>query len=103
MVASTEESLNRYKKMGFKGEGISFVHHSSKRRNVSVLVLNKDTGKTGKGMNPIKWWEVWGAVSLHLYQRRIIEYSLPQKIRVRFNRATYRANGLVKKVIRRLK
>jgi len=102
MVASAEENLSRYKKMGFKDEGISLVHPRSKRLKLSVLVLNKDTGKTGKGMNPIKWWEVWGAVSLHLFQRRIIEYSLLQKIRVRFNRATYRANDLVKKVIRRL-
>jgi hypothetical protein len=103
MVASPEESLSRYKKMGFKDEGIALVHPRSTRLKLNVLVLNKETGKTGKGMSPIKWWEVWGAVSLHLYQRRIIEYSLLQKIRVRFNRTTYKVHEAIKKIIRRLK
>lgn len=103
MVASADENLSRYKKMGFKGEGISLAHPMSNRVKLNVLVLNKETGKTGRGMNPIKWWEVWGPVSLHLYQRRIIDYSLLQKIRVRFNRAAFTANSALKKVIRWLK
>ena len=103
MVASADENLSRYKKMGFKGEGISLVHPMSNRVKLNVLVLNKETGKTGRGMNPIKWWEVWGPVSLHLYQRRIIDYSLLQKIRVRFNRAAFTVNSALKKVIRWLK
>jgi hypothetical protein len=103
MVASAEENINRYKKMGFKDEGLSLVHPRSKRVKLNVLVLNKETGKTGKGMNPIKWWEVWGPVSLHLYQRRIIDYSLLQKMRVRFNQGAYKIHGLIKNVIRWLK
>ena len=103
MVASADENLSRYKKMGFKDEGITLVHPMSNRVALNVLVLNKETGKTGKGMSPIKWWEVWGPVSLHLYQRRIIDYSLLQKMRVRFNRAVFTASGMLKKVIRWLK
>ena len=103
MVASSDENLSRYKKMGFKDEGISLVHPLSRRIKQNVLVLNKETGKTGKGMNLIKWWEVWGPVSLHLYQRRIIDYSLLQKMRVRFNRAAFTIYSLVKKTVRRLK
>lgn len=100
IVASSEENLNRYKKMGFKDEGISLAHPRSNRVNLNVLVLNKETGKTGKGMSPIKWWEVWGPVSLHLYQRRIIDYSLLQKLRVRFNRVVYSLNSAFKKMLR---
>ncbi len=103
MVASTEENLSRYKKMGFRDESISLVHPRSKRVTLSVLVLNKETGKTGKGMSPIKWWEVWGPVSLHLYERRIIDYSLLQKMRVRFNRSAYKLNSVIKRLIRWLK
>lgn len=103
MVASAEENLNRYKKMGFKDEGINLVHPRSKRVKLNVMVLNKETGKTGRGMNPIKWWEVWGPVSLHLYERRIIDYSLLQKMRVRFNRVAYKLNEFCKKILRSLK
>lgn len=103
MVASAEENLSRYKAMGFKEEGITLVHPRSKRVKLNVLLLNKETGKTGKGMNPIKWWDVWGPVSLHLYQRRIIEYSMLQKMRVRFNQAVYKANSLIKTFVRWLK
>lgn len=103
MVASTDENFNRYKKMGFKDEGLSLDHPRSAQIKLHVLVLNKETGKTGKGMNPIKWWEVWGPVSLHLYQRRIIDYSLFQKVRVRFNREIYRINNFIKKGVRGLK
>lgn len=103
MVASAEENLGRYKVMGFKDEGISLTHPRSARVQLKVLLLNKDTGKTGKGMSAVKWWEVWGPVSLHLYQRRIIDYTLLQKIRVRFNQVVYRANELMKKLIRWLK
>ena len=40
------------------------------------------TTKWGKGMNPVTWWGVWGSVSLYLYKRRIIHYTLPEKLRV---------------------
>ena len=92
MVASALENLNRYKMMGFKEEGITLNHPRSSQIKMSVLVLNKETGKTGKGMNPIRWWQVWGPVSLHLYQRRIIDYTLLQKMRVRFNKSIYQAH-----------
>lgn len=91
MVASALENLNRYKMMGFKEEGITLDHPRSSQIKMSVLVLNKETGKTGKGMNPIRWWQVWGPVSLHLYQRRIIDYTLLQRMRVRFNKVIYQS------------
>ena len=86
MVASTPDLMLRYERMGFKTAQLSFPHPRKNDLNMQVMVLNKETGKTGKGMNPVLWWDVWGYVSLHLYQRRIIEYSLVQKIRVYFNR-----------------
>ena len=101
IVASADENLNRYKKMGFKQEGITLAHPRSEKVTLTVLLLNKETGKTGKGMSPIKWWEVWGPVSLHLYQRRIIDYSLLQKLRVRFNRAVYSINTGIKNLFRK--
>lgn len=91
MVASELENLGRYKMMGFKEAGINLEHPRSSQMKLSVLVLNKETGMTGKGMNPVRWWQVWGPVSLHLYQRRIIDYSLLQKMRVRFNKMVYQA------------
>lgn len=90
MVASSLENLVHYKNMGFKEEGLTLSHPRSAQMKMSVLLLNKETGKTGKGMSPIKWWKVWGPVSLHLYQRRIIEYSFLQKMRVRFNRLIFK-------------
>ncbi len=89
MVASALDNISRYKAMGFKEEGITLHHPASAQIKMSVLVLNKETGKTGKGMNPVKWWQVWGPVSLHLYQRRIIDYSLLQKMRVRMNKGIF--------------
>jgi len=89
MVASSSEWLIPYKRMGFKDTEIALDHPRKKDVNLNILVLNKDTGKTGKGMNPIRWWAVWGHVSLHLYQRRIIEYTPLQKIRVYCNRGLF--------------
>lgn len=100
MVASEDENVSRYKKMGFKSEDISLQHAMSDQVKLNVLILNEETGKTGKGMNPIAWWDVWGPVSQHLYQRRIIEYSLLQKMRVQLNKAIFSVNSSVKNVAR---
>ncbi len=100
MVSCPDEWVKRYLAMGFKKTGLTLSHPRQTEVNMNVLLLNKDTGKTGKGMNPLKWWSVWGHVSLHLYQRRIIEYSFFQKVRVYFNRSLFEVDKLVKKLIR---
>ncbi|MDX1453041.1 MAG: hypothetical protein R3183_10820 [Oleiphilaceae bacterium] len=89
MVASEPEQQARFERMGFSDSGLRFNHPQDKTIQMSVLVLDKDTGKTGKGMSPLLWWQVWGAVSLHLYKRRIIDYSRSQKVRVYLNRGLY--------------
>lgn len=92
MVSSLDDWVYRYKKMGFKGTGLVLDHPKKPDVQLNVMLLNKDTGKSGKGMNPVRWWVVWGHVSLHLYQRRIIEYTLLQKCRVHFNRGLFELN-----------
>jgi hypothetical protein len=62
------------------------------------MTLDKDTGKVGKGMNPLLWWRVWGHVSLYLYERRIIEYSPWQRLRVYTNRALCKLNDNIKRI-----
>jgi len=98
VVASQQDWIHRYKNMGFKETELSFVHPLKNEMKLSVMILNKDTGKTGKGMNPIQWWKVWGHVSLHLYQRRIIDYTMIQKARVYFNRGLYSATKALNKI-----
>mgnify|MGYP000559475515 FL=1 len=89
LVASQDEWISKYQFMGFKKTGQRVNHARKNDLQLDVMMLNKDTGKTGKGMNPVRWWKVWGHVSLHLYQRRIIEYTWMQKSRVYFNRGLY--------------
>jgi len=88
-VGSESEWLARYRRMGFVKTQLSYRQPRA-LGDMHVMLLHEDTGKTGKGMNPISWWQVWGHVSMHLYQRRIIEYSWMQKMRVSWNRALFR-------------
>lgn len=103
MVSSAEEWVYRYKDMGFRETGLIMDHPRKPEVQHKVMLLNKDTGKTGKGMNPLKWWAVWGPVSLHLYQRRIIEYSFLQKTRVHFNRLLFSVSRIAKSGLRWLR
>jgi len=103
MVASSPDLIERYERMGFKSVQLSFQHPRKEDRTMSVMTLNKSTGKTGKGMNPILWWQMWGHVSLHLYQRRIIEYTPAQKARVYFNRAVFECSRAFKRYTRMLR
>ncbi len=103
IVGSEPEWVERYTRMGFKGTGLSYMHSRGRDLEMTVMLLNKDTGKTGKGMNPILWWRVWGFVSLHLYQRRIVEYSKAQKARVYFNRLLYEVHSAGRRLKRMLK
>lgn len=98
MVASSKEWFSRFSLMGFKSTGLSLSHPRKKELTLDVMLLNKDKGKTGKGMNPIRWWGVWGHVSLHLYQRRIIEYTPLQKLRVYFNRTLFEIDDAIKRL-----
>ena len=100
MVASADEWISRFKFMGFKSTSLSLTHPRKETMNLDVMLLNKDTGKTGKGMNPVHWWSVWGHVSLHLYQRRIIEFTPLQKLRVYFNRSLFEIDQAVKRFLR---
>lgn len=103
MVASSPELIDRYTRMGFKSTLLSFQHPRKHDQTMRVMTLNKNTGKTGKGMNPILWWQVWGHVSLHLYQRRIIEYSALQKMRVYLNRTLFECDSALKRFTRLLR
>ena len=100
MVASADEWVERYKLMGFSLTGLSLGHPRNENMGLDVMLLNKDTGKVGKGMNPVRWWRVWGHVSLHLYQRRIVEYTPLQKLRVYFNRALFEVDKGVRHFLR---
>ncbi len=100
VVGSSPELIPRYTRMGFQSTGLGYAHPRLENVNMQVMLLNKDTGKTGKGMNPILWWQVWGFVSLHLYQRRIIEYRWPQKLRVYSNRALFEISRALKNFVR---
>jgi len=100
MVASADEWVERFNFMGFKTTGLSLTHPRNDAMNLDVMLLNKDKGKTGKGMNPVRWWRVWGHVSLHLYQRRIIDYTPLQKLRVYFNRSMFEIEQVLKRFLR---
>ena len=86
--------------MGFYQTGLSLTHPRNDGMKLDVMLLNKDTGKTCKGMNPVRWGGVWVHVSLHLYQRRIVEYSPLQKLRVHFNRSLFEVDKGVKRFLR---
>jgi len=100
VVASEPDWVNKYLHMGFVLTDVLFKHPKREHFLMQVMLLNKDTGKTGKGMSPILWWQVWGAVSVHLYQRRIIDYSMTQKARVTINRTLYEAYSGVQRLVR---
>lgn len=89
LVGSAPELVSRYEYMGFKRLGLSFQNPRNDEVLMQVMMLDKETGICGKGMGPVRWYQVWGYVSLHLYKRRIIEYSAVQKLRVKFNKALY--------------
>lgn len=100
IVGAEPEWQDRFNRMGFRSAGLSYEHPRNCGIDIKVMLLNKDTGKTGKGMNPMLWWQVWGHVSVHLYQRRIIEYSWAQKMRVQFNRGLYELVDAMKRIRR---
>lgn len=103
MVASPPELMERYEYMGFNAMQMSFTHPQKSDLTMQVMVLNKETGKTGKGMNPVRWWQMWGYVSLHLYQRRIVDYTNVQKMRVYLNRALSESLGGLRSIFQAIK
>ncbi|MBA54867.1 MAG: hypothetical protein CMK89_10485 [Pseudomonadales bacterium] len=83
IVISTDKYLmDMYKTVGFQDTGYFFVQPKYRNLKMSVMIMDDLTTKWGKGMNPVTWWGVWGSVSLYLYKRRIIHYTLPEKCRV---------------------
>ena len=83
IVISTDKYLmDMYKTVGFQDTGYCFVQPKYRNLKMSVMIMDDLTTKWGKGMNPVTWWGVWGSVSLYLYKRRIIHYTLPEKLRV---------------------
>ncbi|MEE2733477.1 MAG: hypothetical protein VYA55_21830 [Pseudomonadota bacterium] len=83
IVISTDKYLmDMYKTVGFQDTGFSFVQPKYRNLKMSVMIMDDLTTKWGKGMNPVTWWGVWGSVSLYLYKRRVIHYTLPEKLRV---------------------
>lgn len=89
---------DRFFTMGFEPTSIAYVHPRNRGIDMQIMMLEKRTGTTGKGMNPINWWKVWGSVSLHLYQRRVIDYTLAEKARVYFNRFLFRAQEVLSRL-----
>ena len=89
LVGSAPDFVPRYEYMGFKPLGLSFQNPRNEDVLMQVMMLDKDTGICGKGLGPVRWYSVWGYVSMHLYKRRVIEYSVWQKFRVRLNKALY--------------
>jgi len=100
MVGAEPEWISRYSQMGFTPSGITCEHPRAPDVDRQILVLNKETGKTGKGMNPVLWWQVWGHVSMHLYQRRIIDYTWHQRARVKLNRQLFTCIEALRKLKR---
>ncbi|MDY6919448.1 MAG: hypothetical protein SV765_04460 [Pseudomonadota bacterium] len=82
VISSDKYLLEMYRTVGFQDTGFSFVQPKYRDLKMHVLVMDDLTTKWGKGMNPVTWWGVWGDVSLYLYRRRIISYTLPEKGRV---------------------
>ncbi len=97
VVASYPDWVTRYRRMGFVARDIIFPHPRKAEVKMQVMTLDKNTGKVGKGMNPLLWWRVWGHVSVYLYERRIIEYSALQKMRVYLNKGLFKLNQNIKK------
>lgn len=100
VVASESDWIDKYLSMGFVATDVGFAHPQHQNLQMRVMLLDKETGKTGKGMHPLLWWQVWGAVSVHLYQRRIIDYSLSQRLRVYFNRLYYQFDAVSRRIMR---
>jgi len=90
LVGSPPELVERYQYMGFKKLGLNFQNPRNEDVLMQVMMLDKDTGICGKGMGPLRWYRVWGYVSMHLYQRRVIEYTAWQGLRVKVNKALFR-------------
>ena len=90
LVGSPPELVEHYRYMGFKGLGLNFQNPRNEDVVMQVMMLDKNTGICGQGMGPLRWYKVWGYVSLHLYQRRVIEYSAWQKMRVKLNESLYK-------------
>lgn len=99
VVSSYPDWVERYRQMGFVQTNISFSHSRKNDITMFVMKLDKETGKVGKGMSPLLWWRVWGHVSLYLYERRIIEYSAWQKLRVYSKRALFQLNQTIKRIL----
>jgi N-acyl amino acid synthase FeeM len=102
LVGSSPDFVDQYKNMGFKPFDLQYQNPRNHDMTMTVMLLNKETGISGKGMNPLRWWQVWGYVSMHLYQRRIIEYSALQKLRVYTSRALSEAVERLKSALSRL-
>ena len=98
LVGSAPEFVPRYEYMGFKSLGLSFQNPRNEDVLMQVMMLDKETGICGKGMGPVRWYKVWGYVSMHLYQRRVVEYSAWQKLRVQLNKALYEMYERAKKL-----
>ena len=97
VVGSPPEYVARYRDLGFKKLDLSFQNPRNSDVLMQVMMLDKDTGICGKGMSPIRWYSVWGYVSLYLYSRRVIDYTPMQRMRVRLSRWLYESVKSFKK------
>jgi len=89
VVGSPPDFVGHYEYMGFKSLELSYQNPRNDDVMMQVMMLDKETGICGKGMPPSRWYSVWGYVSMHLYQRRVIDYSVWQKLRVSLSKALF--------------
>jgi hypothetical protein len=102
VVGSAPETVKHYQLMGFTPLNLGYQNPRNQDMKMTVMMLDKDTGMSGKGMNPVRWWRVWGYVSTHLYNRRIIEYTTLQKLRVHMSKMLHDSIQRVKDVFDRV-
>lgn len=91
VISSDKYLAEMYKSIGFQETPFQFVQPKYRNLNMKVLVMDDLTTKWGKGMNPVQWWRVWGSVSLYLYRRRVIHYSLMERYRIHASRLLFQS------------
>ena len=103
VISSDKYLAELYKSIGFQETEFNFVQPKYRNLNMKVLVMTDLTTKCGKGMHPVDWWRIWGNVSLYLYRRRVIRYSLAERFRIYGSCFLYHCSVTSKPLLDRLK
>ncbi|WP_461423137.1 N-acyl amino acid synthase FeeM domain-containing protein [Ketobacter sp.] len=103
VISSDKYLAELYKSIGFQETEFNFVQPKYRNLNMKVLVMTDLTTKWGKGMHPVDWWRIWGNVSLYLYRRRVIRYSLAERFRIYGSCFLYHCSVTSRPLLDRLK